>query len=392
MRSEGAAAGPVAPLCGALSLVLSALLGKGKAGAASEVPRSQGTRAGAARGRGEGAVPPGSPGPPPSGLFPRRADSAGAVGLGKSGRCPISGFGGSPAGRRGRGGGTLGVFPTGIAGGPHAAGQSRTVELGAGGRGRGAASWLAFPRVVPSPQLSQPGTGHPERRQGPVRPQPRGPEEKRPPCSARGGLSSAETWALAASCPALGPGGRRARKGGSGRAAQRLGLPRSPVAAGRAPQSPLLGNGSDSARGVRMSERTSERTSGRRELAEAGDGRCGNGVAVCVRGRWPGGSGSAWNSGSVASLSPALARGWGPLGDAEGSRKPCPARCARPWPPGIPCFLPRESPQASSQCLGRDKLPVDLESSICFSKVLMSPVKFQINLFPLRLQVHRHTN
>lgn len=29
----------------------------------------------------------------------------------------------------------------------------------------------------------------------------------------------------------------------------------------------------------------SERTSGRRELAEAGDGWCGDGVAVCVRGR-----------------------------------------------------------------------------------------------------------
>ena len=30
MRSEGAAPGPVAPLCGALSLVLGALLGRGK--------------------------------------------------------------------------------------------------------------------------------------------------------------------------------------------------------------------------------------------------------------------------------------------------------------------------------------------------------------------------
>lgn len=62
MRSEGAAPRPAAPLCGALSLVLGALLGKGKAGA-GVVPGSPG---GGGRGRGLGASPAG-PVPPDSG-------------------------------------------------------------------------------------------------------------------------------------------------------------------------------------------------------------------------------------------------------------------------------------------------------------------------------------
>lgn len=73
MRSEGAAPGRVAPLCGALSLVLGALLGKGKAGRASVSPalgkfpgrdepgRGEPEGGGVAGTWGRPRVPPGAP-------------------------------------------------------------------------------------------------------------------------------------------------------------------------------------------------------------------------------------------------------------------------------------------------------------------------------------------
>lgn len=77
MRSEGAAPGPAAPLCGALSLLLGALLGKGKAGAgawradACELPGSGGAR-------GEGSRSEGCGGGLGGGSDPINSASAGA--------------------------------------------------------------------------------------------------------------------------------------------------------------------------------------------------------------------------------------------------------------------------------------------------------------------------
>lgn len=103
MRSEGAAPRPVAPLCGALSLVLGALLGKGKAGA-GVAPRSPG------RGNRKAGV---SWGPwrgrwshqerlwrARGGPFPSGAPRTGF--WGRSGLSAIPGFGSLP-GRGGRG-------------------------------------------------------------------------------------------------------------------------------------------------------------------------------------------------------------------------------------------------------------------------------------------------
>lgn len=89
MRSEGAAPGPVAPLCGALSLMLGALLGKGKAGRASVSPalRKFAGRVGPGPGEPEGGgvagtlgralVPPGMPAPGAERPFPSREDPVG---------------------------------------------------------------------------------------------------------------------------------------------------------------------------------------------------------------------------------------------------------------------------------------------------------------------------
>lgn len=89
MRSEGAAPGPVAPLCGALSLMLGALLGKGKAGRASVSPAlgKFAGRVGPGPGEPEGGgvagtlgralVPPGMPAPGAERPFPSREDPVG---------------------------------------------------------------------------------------------------------------------------------------------------------------------------------------------------------------------------------------------------------------------------------------------------------------------------
>lgn len=68
MRSEGAAPRLAAPLCGALSLVLGALLGKGKAGRRrARGPGSRGAGLLGDLGRGAGPAGAGRPGsqPPP---------------------------------------------------------------------------------------------------------------------------------------------------------------------------------------------------------------------------------------------------------------------------------------------------------------------------------------